>query len=1327
MKKVILLFILLPMLVSAQYFDVFDIDDSQYPIMKAKFISFDSNNKQSFNHNKNEYEITENGIIREILSISCSRELDLNPVSVSISFDISGSMALSSSIPQIEPIEIAKHSAKELVNLIEMPPSNISIQTTNSIATIIKDFTTRKDVILDLINEVKSDGSNDFGEQLLSSYTGLLNLAKNSKYDKIAIIYTDAIWYKLDDSQIYDCIQLCQNNNIRLFFVDISDSESSDEGVRQSLIQIANASGGKYYSKIVNEKKATEVAIDIARLNSISNPCEISWMSDYTCNSSIDLSIKSKKLGLRVNKEFEVNSLNTSKLAIKPYSITFDNSSPNVIKDSSFTVLSNHTDATIDRIELKSGDDIITIKEQFPILLEKGISKKINFSFKQIDEKAHYSVYDIISSNCSNKLNIYSGQNYGGINHKTLNLDFPNGGERLFGGLDTLVSWVGVTDLDSIILSFSSNNGRNWELLIDSNSKGSYLWKIPKYRSDSCLINIKQRAITNMKEGDIFWKHSFGGEENDFCNSIVETPDKGYIAVGEYSIGTAPNFNSDLYLLRLDINGKKIWEKHYGGSEADIGYKIKSLSNGGYLIVGSTTSNDRDVTRVPNDQDVWVLKINSLGSIEWEENFGGAAIDNGYSFVETQSGDIVIVGSNNNEASVWKINSLGVLLWQKSFNILSNCEAKEIIETVNNELIVVGSTTDQIGTKGFLLKLDNDGNKISQRITDHKINSVIRTFDDNYAYVGRSNNDNGNVWVEKVDSDFNTIWNRFFGAAEYDEANDLIEIDNGDILLTGESSSNSNGINRNFGYSDYFVIRLDKNGSRKWSAPYGGNRYEIANQLLLTSNGHYVIVGSSNTFYHDNIKDNHGENDFWLIKLNGINPYLQSDTSDAVFSIIMPDPVIQNNDIDMGQMIVGNTKDTVVSSVICNIGDAPLHVLGVDITGIDAGDYLIPRGASDFYLEKDSCQDMMFEFTPFALGNRTAVATIRTTIGDFQDTIHIRGVGINPVLEATANVVDFGVFEIGEGKDTTVILVKNVGCTDINITDTRISGPDMEQFTLKSSPLNYTIPAGEEKEYQLNYTAKLGGKSNSFLDFHYDGIGSPIRSLLFAEGIGGEVYPQVTDAYVGETVSIEIYLGKIKPEGLSEIATNFSATVSYNSTLLAPIDKSIRVTTEDNKSLIKIAGELSGVSQIAAVPMKVGLGTADRSGLVITEFQLYDANGDSVDYDIEPGVGEFNILGICEEGGKRLINPNGQAVDMVVTTDGLTGNARINLTLIETGQTELILFDQIGNVIETVYSGNPSAGLQEINLDLSKYTNGRYYLKLTTPTITKTEIIEVVR
>ncbi|MER3328675.1 MAG: choice-of-anchor D domain-containing protein, partial [Candidatus Kapaibacterium sp.] len=647
-------------------------------------------------------------------------------------------------------------------------------------------------------------------------------------------------------------------------------------------------------------------------------------------------------------------------------------------------------------------------------------------------------------------------------------------------------------------------------------------------------------------------------------------------------------------------------------------------------------------------------------------------------------------------------------------------------------------------TDALLIKLDSKGkiqwSKVYGGSQNDFVNEVIQTLDKGFIIVGHSqsndkdlekasNKGNQDYWILKLTSNGDIEWSKTYGGTKEDMAESVIQTSDAGYIVAGSTTSLNGDLgNIKRGEKDYWIIKLDSKGALTWSKTYGGTLKEEVASIILTSDAGYIVAGNSTSTDWDLEKaSSKGNGDAWLVKF-APPVALQSDTSDAVFSIIMPQPVIQYIDIDMGQMIVGNTKDTIVSSVICNGGDAPFHVLGVDIRdAFDSEDFLIPRGAGDFYLEKDSCQDMMFEFTPSALGNRTAVATIRTTIGDFKDTIHIRGVGINPFIEATAEVVDFGVFELGEGKDTTVILVKNVGSTDINITDTRISGPDMEQFTISTTPLSYTISAGQEKEFKLNYTAKLGGKSNSHLDFHFDGISSPIRSLLFAEGIGGEVYPEVADAYAGETVNLNLFLGKIKPEGLSEIATNFSATVSYNSTLLAPIDKSIQVTNEDNKSYIKINGELRGTNQIAGIPMKVGLGTADRSGLVITEFQLYNANGDSVDYDIEPGVGEFNVLGICEEGGKRLINPNGEAVDMVVTTDGFNSNARINLTLIETGQTELILFDQIGNKVETVYSGTPSAGQQELNLDLSKYSNGRYYIKLTTPTITKTEIIEVVR
>lgn len=1332
-KSIITILLLLPILASAQYFDVFDIDTSNYPIMKAKFYSIDANGKQILNHNTSDFEITENGEPRDVISVGCTPNIDLDPVSIAVSFDVSGSMNFTPSGGK--PIEIAKYSATKLVNFFELPPSNIALQTTDYISNIVLDYTTNKNKLYSSINNITASGSNDFNEQLNNSLTGLLNLAKRAKYTKIAVIYTDAVWDRLTNVQLNESIKICKDNQIKLYVVETSDTDHNPSGIKESLISIAEASGGAYFAHIDTQKKASDVAFTILRLNQKSNPCEISWKSDYMCDQVVNVNILNKDFNLNLSTTYINNLNNTSKYDINPRLITFENSKLNTKIDTSIEVYSRNKDLTINGIKLVSGKDIITIKDPFPIIVKKNESKKINITFNQPDENSHYSSYEFITNFCTNNLNIYSGLNYGNISTKSLNITFPNGGEILYGGTDTNIVWNGITPQDSLRLNFSSDNGKNWNLLLDSNSIGSYRWSVPNTPSDRCLVRVSQNSTTKKKEGDIFWKYSYGGSNDDFGYSILETPDSGLLLLGSKGNNPDAPINSDFYLIKVDKNGIKEWEKVYGGSGEDIAYKIRTTKSGGYLIVGTTTSTDGDVSKVTNDQDIWVVKINSIGILEWQKTYGTNLVDSAKSFIETKSGDFVIVGASGNKLMGLKIDASGNIIWQNTYSFSDEDFATNLLENEDNSLIVVGTSLN-ILTKydGLILKLDSDGNELDKKIFNEKetdkINSIVATIDGNYIFVGVNNNNkklDGDIWVEKIDRNFNVIWNKTFGAFSYDEATEILSLENNEYLITGESGSSGPDITLNYGYSDFFAFRINSNGQKKWSFPYGGNRFERANQIIVTKNGQYVMLGYSNTFNHDNIKDNHGGYDLWAIKIEGTNSTFQSDTSDAVFSIIIPEPVIQNNDIDMGQMIVGSTKDTIVSSVICNTGEAPLHVLGVDITGGDTGDFLIPRGAGEFYLKKGECRDFMFEFTPSALGNRTAVATIRTTIGDFKDTIHIRGVGVSPVIEATAEVVDFGVFELGSGKDTTLVLIKNVGASDITITDTRISGPDTEQFSLLTSPISYTIPAGQEKNFKLNYTAQYGGRTSSILEFAYNGIGSPLRSMLFAEGIGGEVYPKVADAYVGETVNLDLFLGKIKPEGLSEVATKFTATVSYNSTLLAPIDKSMNVTTIDNKSFIKIAGNLNGVNQIATVPMKVGLGTAIKSGLVITEFQFYDANGDSVDYDIEPGVSEFNVLGICEEGSKRLLNPNGDIALLKILPNSTSNQTTVELTLIESGHTEVTIFDQIGNKIATIYSGNPEIGTQDINLDLNNYANGRYYVKLTTPTITKTEILEVVR
>ena len=1343
------------MLASAQYFDVFDIDTSDYPIMKAKFYSIGTNGKQILNHKQSDFEITENGEPRNIINLKCPIPTG-DPFSIVIAVDVSGSMGG----------ERIKNAAKAIKSFIDLVPDNgseISIVAFSTKNFYISDFTRNKGQLISKIENLTTFGGTDFDAAFINTLAGSLLTFDKAKHNKKSVILVTDGYAIGNEAEIIKSAK-AQNASIHSIIIETAAPEILDN--------IAKSTGGKVFSNIITESDFNESFSTIS-YNLTYNPCEIQWKTEATCENFIKLNISNRQTSLAKAIKYLISDKQIIRVVANPYFLNFGSLNKGESVDTTITITALTEDNIVHDIIFEPDNGYFEVLSNLPIKVQKGKSINLSIRYNAIEITQQYSKMKVISEYCESSIGLLGGNSNRPLLKRTLELTMPNGGESFIAGIDTIITWKGISELGKIELYFSSNNGKDWELITNSGYDLIHNWKTPPVISDSCLISIDLFA-TDDKPREIGWSKAFGGTNSDVVSSIYRTKDGGCIVAG-YSTSDDEDLNisgnkgnTDYWIIKLSVNGGLEWSKSYGGTNADIATSVIETYDGGYIVAGHTQSSDGDLATLGNKgaKDYWITKLRSTGDIEWSRTYGGTRNEEAKSIIQTFEGGYIIVGrSTSNDGDLerdevrfddyWilKLFENGDIEWSKTYGgsefEIANC----VIQTSDAGFLIAGNSKSNdgdlkdIGNRGeidtWLIKLNSKGDiewsKIFGGSKDDLVNSVIQTFDDGFFICGYTLSNDGDLenkgskgksdyWVIKLNKNGQLEWTNIYGGSEDDIAESAIQSLDGGYIVAGSSNSKNGDLkSSNKGEKDYWIIKLNSNGFIEWSKTYGGTLNDEIASITHTIDGGFIASGNSFSTNGDLGKViTKGSSDAWVLKFNPPISF-QSDTSDAVFSIIMPEPVIQNNDIDLGEMIVGSTKDTIVSSIICNTGDAPLHILGVDITGGDFNDFLIPRGAGDFYLNKGECQDMMYEFTPSSLGNRTAVATIRTTIGNFSDTIHIRGVGINPVIEATAEVVDFGVFELGEGKDTTVVLVKNVGSTDITITDTRISGPDTEQFTLNTAPITFTIPVGQEKEFQLNYTAKYGGKSNSFLDFHYDGIGSPIRSLLFAEGIGGEVYPQVADAFVGETVELGIFLGKIKPEGLSEIATNFSATVSYNSTLLAPIDKSILVTTEDNKSYINIEGQLSGMNQIAAVPMKVGLGTAVKSGLLITKFQLYDANGDSVDYDIEPGVGEFNVLGICEEGGVRLINPNGEAVDMVVTTDGLNSNARINLTLIETGQTDLVIFDQIGNKIETVYSGTPSAGQQEINLNLSKYTNGRYYIKLTTPTITKTEIIEVVR
>ena len=153
--------------------------------------------------------------------------------------------------------------------------------------------------------------------------------------------------------------------------------------------------------------------------------------------------------------------------------------------------------------------------------------------------------------------------------------------------------------------------------------------------------------------GIIKWESSFGGSEYETLNSIELTADSGYILCGRsYSEDgdiTLNHGNADIWVVKIDSIGALQWQKTYGGAEYDDGGSVKQTNDGGYIITGATKSNDGDVTYNHGNIDAWVIKISSVGEIEWQKTYGGSLDDRARSVELTDDGKYIVGGYSESD------------------------------------------------------------------------------------------------------------------------------------------------------------------------------------------------------------------------------------------------------------------------------------------------------------------------------------------------------------------------------------------------------------------------------------------------------------------------------------------------------------------------------------------------------------------------------------------------------------------------------------------------------------------------------------------------------
>lgn len=455
-----------------------------------------------------------------------------------------------------------------------------------------------------------------------------------------------------------------------------------------------------------------------------------------------------------------------------------------------------------------------------------------------------------------------------------------------------------------------------YETIVELIPKPKEGWEFVEWGGDLSGNNLVER-ITIDKEKNVvakflpssFMKY-FGGSKTDRGSSINKTSDGGYIITGS-TFSNDGDFNNqfnggiDIIVLKLNSNLEKQWIKTFGGSSIDIGSSVIESQDGGYTITGRTASTNGDFSnRTRNDFDIFVLKLDLNGNKVWTKTFGGANGALGYAIIQTQDGGYAVTGisySNSGDFNglrkgeaytyLLKLNSSGEKQWIKSFGGSKVEIGNSIVPSQDGGYVITGITTSNDGdfngmNKGtgnvFVIKTSSTGQKEWVKTfggsNEDEGYSIYSCLDGGFVLTGKATsldgdfNDNkgvSDVFVIKIDSRGEKEWIRSFGGTNGEIAYSIIQTENGGYILTGEFTSDDGdfaGLNK--GDSDAFVIKLDSNGNKQWIKAFGGSKHEVGFSVVQSSDGSYGITGH----FMSNDKDfsgvNKGLEDVLIIKIS---------------------------------------------------------------------------------------------------------------------------------------------------------------------------------------------------------------------------------------------------------------------------------------------------------------------------------------------------------------------------------------------------------------------------------------------------------------------------
>jgi predicted secreted protein len=409
----------------------------------------------------------------------------------------------------------------------------------------------------------------------------------------------------------------------------------------------------------------------------------------------------------------------------------------------------------------------------------------------------------------------------------------------------------------------SWRRGEGWRPLVRALVVVALAWLLTVALSPSpvpAVIGANRTSAASAEAQVASWSRTYGGTSDDEARAIVPTSDGGYVVAGiTQSFGAG---SRDVWVLKLDGSGNVQWQKTYGGPGADAAFDMARTSDGDYVVAGQTQSFGA------GGNDVWVLKLDSSGNVQWQKTYGGTNEEWARAIVPSDGGYVVAGAAGSvggQDAWVLKLDGSGNVVWQKIYGGAKFDWAGEVIRTSDGGYLVAGAT-QSFGAGGYdawVLKLDGSGNVQWQKTYGGPRNdyayALSLTLDGGYLVAGATESFGAgsyDVWVLKLDGSGDVVWQKTYGGGgtNWDVASAIVPTADGGYVVAGRTGSFGAG------GDDVWVLKLDGSGNVQWEKTYGGPGDDAAFDMALTSDGGYAVTGRTLSF-------GAGQSDVWVLKL----------------------------------------------------------------------------------------------------------------------------------------------------------------------------------------------------------------------------------------------------------------------------------------------------------------------------------------------------------------------------------------------------------------------------------------------------------------------------